>query len=110
MGMPTDIFVTTVRDTGKSSEYFGLCEVCKTHTSKVQIAQRNRVWTRDDGQHYLAPVGGGTYGHMDCLIASYGMLTSATSFPRDGVGPRLVFDGEFAILAKRANQSTGVAA
>ena len=100
MNTPLDLMFWAVRDTKKGSDMYGSCEVCKHDTSRVYFAEKQRVWRHSDGHHYLSPVGGGTYGHMDCLISAHGKLWDMEQFKRDGKSARLVSDDQLTVLTR----------
>ena len=64
--------VKVLRATGRGSDYFGSCECCKKPVSEVFVMERRRVFRRSDNSTYDSPVGGGLYGHKDCLIKAFG--------------------------------------
>ena len=64
--------VKVLRSTGRGSDYFGACECCKKPVSEAFVMERRRVFRRSDNSTYDSPVGGGLYGHKDCLIKAFG--------------------------------------
>jgi hypothetical protein len=79
---PTDLFVQTIRPTGRGSDWYGTCEVCKTHASSIEQLQRHRVWQKQTGEMYLSSVGAGAYGHAGCLIKAFGDALADSQFVR----------------------------
>lgn len=67
MGTSTDVLVTTVRNTRRSSTHYGPCEECGKESSEVHVATRRRVYERSNGERYFGCHGAGTYGHLSCL-------------------------------------------
>ena len=67
MGTPTGNTIRQLRSTGHGSDHYGGCERCGKHMSECFVSQLQREYKRDDGTLYYSPVGGGTYGHKDCL-------------------------------------------
>jgi hypothetical protein len=72
MGIATGRILRRMRGTGRGSDYFGACELCGKGCSEVHATQNVREYRRENGQLYYSPMGGGTYGHSDCLIARFG--------------------------------------
>jgi hypothetical protein len=82
MGKATDITFMTVRNTGHGSAHYGACEICKTATPVIYYAELQRVYVRENGQHYLSPAAAGIYGDMPCLLERYGTLRRDGDFAR----------------------------
>lgn len=57
-----------VLSTGRSSEYFGVCELCAKDASDVFCRKVYREFHRRDGTAFFAP-GWSNYGHEACLLA-----------------------------------------
>ena len=71
MGTATNEFVNTIHATGRGSDCFGNCEVCKKSASEMFVGIRHRVFGHESGMRYLSAPSGGTYGHAECVRASY---------------------------------------
>ena len=99
MGKATDITFTTVRNTGHGSAHYGVCEICKTNTPVIYCAELQRVYVRDNGEHYLSPAAAGIYGDMPCLLERYGTLRRDEDFARVA-GTKRVTPAQFAELQK----------
>lgn len=85
MGTATNEIVQTIHSTGRGSDYFGACACCgKRDGADVHVHQHHRVYVREDGLRYLSPLGGGSYGHVACLIAKYGKAIDKRSLVRAG--------------------------
>lgn len=67
MGMATGNIITTLRSTGRGSDYFGTCDQCGKHMSECFVRQHQREYRREDGTLYYSPLYGGAYGHKECL-------------------------------------------
>lgn len=67
MGTPTGNFTRITRSTGRSSDYFGLCEVCKKHMSEAFRSRIAREWVRDNGELYYGHESPAVYAHENCL-------------------------------------------
>ena len=54
------------RSTGKSSDFYGHCEICGKYASDIHTMSVRCSYTRRDGTagHYMA---GTWFGHKDCL-------------------------------------------
>ena len=72
----------TVRRTGGGSSRYGACEICKQDFPAIYAAELQRVYVRENGQHYLSPVGATTYGDMPCLLERFGTLRRDEDFQR----------------------------
>ena len=96
MNTPLKIYTNTVRTLEGGSAMYGECEICDCNCPVIYCAQKHQVWQRPDGSMYLNPVGGGAYGHTDCLISVFGTLRSHADFPL-GLGntPRPVTQAQF---------------
>ena len=71
MGTATGNLVHRMRTTGHGSDYYGPCDQCGKHVSETYVYQWHREWARPDGTIYLSPLGGGAYGHRECLLEHY---------------------------------------
>lgn len=67
MGIPTGKFVRITKSTGRSSDYFGPCEVCKKHMSEVFRSCLCREWRRDNGEIYYGKESPAIYAHEQCI-------------------------------------------
>lgn len=99
MGTATDITFMTLRSTGHGSAHYGVCEVCKTATPVIYCAELQRVYVRDNGEHYLSPAAPGIYGDMPCLLERYKTLRRDEDFVRVASTKR-VTNAQFAELEK----------
>lgn len=104
MNTPLDLMFWAARDTRRGSDMYGKCEVCECEATKIYFAEMQRVWRHSSGKHYLSPVGGGTYGHMDCLIKAHGDLVGLEQFVREGKIARLVSDAQLKSLQAAKEQ------
>ena len=77
-----DLTFMTVRNTGSGSSRYGACEICGDDTTAIYCAEMQRVYVRENGQHYLSPVGRSTYGEMPCLLERFGTLRRDEDFQR----------------------------
>jgi len=69
MGIATNNIITTLRSTGRGSDYFGICDQCGKHLSECFVLQHQREYRRPNGSLYYSPMYGGAYGHEACLEA-----------------------------------------
>jgi hypothetical protein len=83
MGTSTDVLVTTVRNTRRSSTHYGPCDVCGKESSEVHVATRRRVYERSNGERYFGGHGAGTYGHLSCLESRGENLIPESSLRRE---------------------------
>jgi hypothetical protein len=74
--------VQTIRQTGRGSDWYGVCEVCKTPASSIDCLQKHRVWQKQTGGMHLSQVGAGAYGHAGCLIKAFGDALADSQFVR----------------------------
>lgn len=81
MGTATGRFITELRSTMRGSEHYGACELCGKHMAECFVAQPKREYRRVDGALYYAPVGGGAYGHADCLTNSFAPFNEPYEIP-----------------------------
>ena len=72
MGKATGNTIRHLRSTGRGSDLYGNCDQCGKHMSECFVSQVRREYVRDDGGTYYAPVGGGAYGHKECLERCFG--------------------------------------
>lgn len=72
MGTPTGNTVRQIRSTGRGSDYYGGCDQCGKHMSETFVSQVKREYVRDNGEIYLCSIGGGAYGHKECLEKQFG--------------------------------------
>lgn len=84
MGTATGEVVRTIRTTGRGSEHYGACDQCGRNCSEHFVHQARRVYVREDGLRYLAPVSGGAYGHRECLIEVFGEAVDEATLNRSG--------------------------
>jgi hypothetical protein len=98
MGKPTKMTVWTVRQTGRGSDHYGACELCGKSCSEHFVAMENKIYVRENGQHYLSG-GVGYYGHLDCLTTRFGSLLDEKRLPRDANITRLPEEEVFKLLA-----------
>jgi hypothetical protein len=82
MGKALDITLMTVRNTGAGSSRYGACEVCGTVSPSIHVAELQRVYLRENGQHYLSPAAAGVYGELPCLLERFGSLRRDADFIR----------------------------
>ena len=61
-----------LRTTGRGSDRYGACEVCGKSVSEMFVFEHRNLVQRDDGSIFSHPTTGGTYGHRDCLVQSFG--------------------------------------
>jgi hypothetical protein len=101
MNTPHNLFVQTIKQTGHGSDWYGLCEVCKTHASSIDKLQKHRVWQKQSGEIYLSPIGGGAYGHAGCLIKTFGDALAESQFERKD-GLRTVSEEQFNKIKQQA--------
>lgn len=64
--------IKVLRSTGIGSSFYGHCELCGKNVSEMFVMQQKMVWMRSDGVIYESPVGGGSYGHRECLVGKFG--------------------------------------
>ena len=64
--------IRVLRSTGMGSSFYGPCELCRKNVSEMFVMQLKMLLMRNDGVMYESPVGGGTYGHRECLIGKFG--------------------------------------
>lgn len=64
--------IKNLRATGRGSDYYGLCEVCKKSVSETFVFEHRNLVRRDDGSTFSRQITGGTYGHRECLVKSFG--------------------------------------
>lgn len=69
MGVPTGNFVRITKSTGRSSDYFGPCEICKKHMSEAFRSSLSREWKRDNGEIYYGNESPAIYAHEQCIKA-----------------------------------------
>jgi hypothetical protein len=84
MGKATGDRIDTIYNTGSGSDRYGDCELCGQHCSEHHVWQRNRVYVNDKGERYLAPTGGGAFGHKECLLSQLGPAIDRHTLPNDG--------------------------
>ena len=72
MGTVTGNVVRELRGTGRGSDYYGGCDQCGKNMSECFVSQAKREYRRDNGELYYAPIGGGAYGHKECLEKYFG--------------------------------------
>jgi hypothetical protein len=82
MGKALDITFMTVRSTGGGSSHYGACEVCGADSPSIQFAELQRVYVRENGQHYLSPAAAGVYGELQCLLGRFGTMRRDEDFVR----------------------------
>jgi hypothetical protein len=68
MGFPTGVFVRITKSTGKSSDFFGSCEICKKHMSEVFRTRIAREWKRNNGEIYYGHESPVMYAHESCIV------------------------------------------
>jgi len=61
-----------LRNTGRGSDFYGVCDQCGKHVSETWVMQTKTLWKREDGTIYSSAEGGGAYGHRECLIRHFG--------------------------------------
>ncbi len=64
------------------SSRYGACEICGTVTTSIHVAELQRVYVRENGQHYLSPAAAGVYGELPCLLERFGTLRRDEDFVR----------------------------
>lgn len=85
MGTATSKILKTIHATGRGTDYFGACECCgRSDGAEVHVLQRHRVYVRLDGLRYLSPLGGGAYGHAQCLTSKFGEALDKRALARAG--------------------------
>lgn len=72
MGTATGKFIKELHSTGRGSDLYGGCDQCGKHMAECFVAQSKREYRRENGELYYAPLGGGAYGHADCLKRYFG--------------------------------------
>lgn len=72
MGTATGKTVRMIRSTGRGSDHFGGCDQCSRPMSECFVSQAHAEYKRTDGEIYYSPLGGGAYGHKDCLEKYFG--------------------------------------
>ena len=72
MGTATGNTIRQLRSTGRGSDHYGGCDQCGKHMSECFVSQVKREYRRDDGTLYYGSVGGGAYGHRECLEKYFG--------------------------------------
>ena len=72
MGKPTGNTIRQLRSTGRGSDHYGMCDQCGKHMGECFVSQAKREFRRDDGTLYYSAMGGGAYGHKDCLEKYFG--------------------------------------
>lgn len=83
MGTPTSKVISTIRNTGRGSDYLGLCEICGKHAPEIFVGQRARIYVKDD-VFYVSPTGGGLYGHESCINGVHGVAMGGSTLSREG--------------------------
>lgn len=64
--------VKKLRTTGRGSDFYGVCEICKKNASEVFVMEKRRIFRTNQNKIQTSPIGGGMYGHKDCLISRFG--------------------------------------
>lgn len=86
----TGHFVNLVRDTSRSSEYFGACEICKNEVSNVVVRHGAEIVINPEAQEYVFHEFGGMYGHLSCFIEAYGDHISKVGLGKSKSGKHLL--------------------
>lgn len=85
MGIFTRLTVYGIR-VGGAGGYFGACDVCGKPVSETFVGNTYPVYKKDaQDVYYLGgPVGGGTYGHENCIKSGYPNAIDESGLSRDG--------------------------
>lgn len=67
MGTLTGNTIKKLRPALRPGDQLGPCEECGKSMGQAFVAQSHREYKRANGELYLSPIGGGLYGHAECL-------------------------------------------
>ena len=99
MGTFTGSVINTIRAAHGSGDRFGPCEECGKPMAEAFIAQKKRVYKRDNGEAYTGALTGGTYGHEMCL-ERFGPFTTLDHWCK---APTLTTPEEYADLMRQSD-------
>jgi hypothetical protein len=67
MGTATGNYIKRLKGTGRGSDHYGKCDQCGKPMSECFTAKTYREYRRESGELYYGTLGGGAYGHEQCL-------------------------------------------
>ena len=76
MGRPTGNIVRHTKSTGRSSDFFGPCELCGKHMSEAFRTRKAREWQRENGELYYGHDSAVMYAHEKCILNLESKFTS----------------------------------
>ena len=71
MGLATGNSYRFIRSTQRSSEFYGVCELCGKWVSEVFVSTLKAEYQRKNGETYYSQVSGGICGHASCLNSQF---------------------------------------